>query len=86
MRLDYRRPKEVRNCIGKRVLITKYSSRAMGDEPGEKLNAVAIIKGICGEVIEVKFEQKTYLERYDRSYIEMHFWWIDIELDPDGNY
>lgn len=86
MRLDYRRPKEVKDHIGQKVLIKKYSSRYCGDEPGEVLNAIARLTKMDGDTIAVDFEKSTYIKRYDRFYDQFNFWWIECELDPDGNY
>lgn len=85
MILNYKDTAKIQELLGKRVLITKFSTLLC--DPDYKTGIPSNMVGtlIKDLFIGVKFDERITVPRYGKR-TEICLAWIEYTLDPDGNY
>lgn len=84
MRLIHKDLGHANKFTGKRILVTRTSQNNFGEEEGKPTYSTGVL-GHNSQYIKVTFDEPFKNWTGDMTK-ETTFWWIDCEIDEDGNY
>lgn len=85
MILDYKDSAKIQELLGKRVLITKFSTSLCDPDYKTGISSNLVATLIKDSYIGVKFDEGTIVPKYGKR-TKLCLAWIEYQLDPDGNY